>query len=118
MKVVENDKVISGMLGDELNRCQEMFDNLERSVAGLPKGSLNERKKKYKGRVYSYFYLKYREGEKVISKHISNKEVQEILKKLELRKKYEKEMQSYKKKISYLNKITKTGKKMGHGDIA
>ncbi|RJQ56601.1 MAG: hypothetical protein C4526_01185 [Nitrospiraceae bacterium] len=118
MKVVEKDKVIGGMLGDELKRCQEMFDSLERSVAGLPKGSLNERKKRYKGKVYSYFYLKYRDGKKVISKHISNKEVQEISKKLELRKKYEKEIQSYKKKISYLNKITKTGNKRGHGDIA
>jgi hypothetical protein len=49
--------------------------------------------------------LKYRNGGKVINKHIPNKEVQEILKKLEQRKKYEKEIQSYKKKIAYLNKI-------------
>jgi len=118
MKVVEKDKVISGMLSDELKRCQEMLDSLERSVSELPKGSLSERKKRYKGKVYVYSYLKYRECEKVISKHIPNKEVQEILKKLELRKKYEKELQSYKKKIAYLNKITKTGKKRGHGNIA
>lgn len=118
MKVVEKDKVISGMLRDELKRCREMIDGLERSVSGLPKGALNERKKRYKGKIYSYPCLKYREGEKVISKHIPNKEVPEILKKLELRKKYEKEIQSYKKKISYLNKITKNGKKRGHGDIA
>lgn len=118
MKVVEKDKVISGMLHDELKRCQEMLGGLERSVSELPKGSLNERKKRYKRKVYSYLCLKYRDGEKVISKHIPNKEVQEILKKLELRKKYEKEIQSYKKKIAYLNKIAKTGKKRGHGDIA
>jgi len=118
MKVVEKDKVISGMLRDELKRCHEMLDSLERSVSKLTKGTINERKKRYKGKEYLYSYLKYREGEKVISKHIPNKEVQEILKKLELRKKYEKEIQSYKKKIAYLNKITKTGKKKGHGNIA
>jgi len=118
MKVVENDKVISGMLDDELKRCQDMLEGLERSVSDLPKGSLNERKKRYKGKIYSYFCLKYRKGEKVISQHIPNNEVQELLKKLEIRKKYEKELQSYKKKISYLNKITKNDKKRGHGDFA
>ena len=49
---------------------------------------------------------------------LGGKEVQEIVKELELRKKYEKEIQSYKKKIVYLNKLTKTGKKRGHGNIA
>ena len=116
MKVVEKDKVISGMLRDELKRCHEMLDSLEKSVSELPKGSISERKKRYK--VYSYYYLKYREGEKVISKHVSNREVQEILKKLAMRKKYEKEMQSYEKKIAYLNKILRAGKRRGNGNIA
>jgi hypothetical protein len=118
MKVVENDKVISGMLRDELKRCQEMIDSLEKSVSELPKGTINERQKRYKDKIYSYFYLKYREGEKVSSKHIPNKEVQKIMEKLKLRKKYEKEIQSYKKKIAYLNKIMKDGKRRGHGNIA
>lgn len=107
MQVVEKDKVISGMLRDELNRCREMFDNLEKTVSGLPRGSINERKKRYKEKEYSYHYLKYRDGEKIVSKHIPNKDVQYVLKKLELRKKYEKEIQSYQKKIAYLNKILK-----------
>jgi len=114
MKVVENDKVISGMLQDELKRCQEMLESLEKYVSELPKGVLNERKKRYKDKVYSYYYLKYREGEKVVNKHIAKKELQDISKKLELRKKYEKEIQSYKRKIAYLNKIMKAGKERGH----
>jgi hypothetical protein len=105
MKVVEKDKVISGMLQDELKRCQEMLDSLEKAVSDLPKGVINERRKRYKDNVYSYYYLKYREGEKVFNKHIGKKELQDILKKLELRKRYEKEIQSYKRKIAYLNKI-------------
>lgn len=116
MKVVEKDKVISGMLRDELKRCQEMLYGLEKSVAELPRGAISERKKRYKNRVYSYHYLKYREGEKVISKHIPHKEVQEVVKKLGMRKQYEKEMRSYEKKIVYLNKILHAGRR-GHGNI-
>lgn len=118
MKVVEKDKIISGMLRDELDRCQEMYDSLEKSVSKLPKGAISERKKHYKNKVYSYYYLKYRAGEKVISKHIPNKEMQEILRKLAMRKKYEKEMLSYEKKIAYLNKVLQAGRRRGHGSIA
>jgi hypothetical protein len=111
MKVVEKDRVISGMLADELKRCEEMLHGLEKSVSGLARGVLNDRKKRYKDKVYSYYYLKYRQGEKVINKHIPNAEVKEILKELSLRKKYEKEISSYKKKIAYLHKIIGDGKK-------
>ena len=114
MKVVEKDKVISGMLQDEMKRCKEMLESLEKAVSGLPKGVINERKKRYKDKVYSYYCLKYREGEKVFNKHIAKKESQDILKKLEQRKKYEKEIQSYKRKIAYLNKIMNAGKGRGH----
>ena len=114
MKVVEKDKVISGMLIDELKRCEEMLLGLEKSISGLHRGVINERKKRYKDKVYSYFYLKYRDGEKVINKHIPNGEVNEILKEIELRKKYAKEIHSYKKKSAYLHKIIDSGKKRIH----
>ena len=32
------------MLSDELKRCQEMLDSLEKSVSELPRGVINERK--------------------------------------------------------------------------
>ena len=111
MKVVEKDKVIGGMLSDELSRCQEMLAGLSKSISELPKGAIGERKKRYKDKVYSYYYLKYRQGEKIVSKHISRKELQEISGKLEMRKKYEKEMQSYEKRIAYLNMILRAGKR-------
>jgi hypothetical protein len=90
----EKDKVISGMLQDERKRCEEMLDGLEKSISGLPKGAINQRKKRYKSKGYSYYCLKYRDDEKVISKHMHNREVQEILEKLAMKKKYEKEIQS------------------------
>jgi hypothetical protein len=112
MKVVEKDKVISGMLSDELRRCHEMLDGLEKSLSALPKGVLRKRRKRYKGKEYSYYYLKYREGKRVVNKHISNEKVKEISDGLALRKKYENEIQSYKKKIAYLNKIMAVDKRL------
>ena len=114
--MVEKDKVISGMLQDELQRCLEMLDNLRKAVSGLPKGVLSSRKKRYKKKVYSYYYLKYRDGEKVFNKHISNDEVQGLAKKLEQREKYMKGIQSYEKKIAYLEKMLGSGGKKGNGN--
>lgn len=110
MKVVEKDKVISGMLRDELKRCQEVLESLEKSVSGLPKGVLSERKKRYKEKAYSYHSLKYRDGEKVINKHIPDKEIQEVKKNLDMRKQYKKEIQAYRNRINYLNKLISSGK--------
>jgi len=111
MKVVENDKVISGMLSDELKRCEEMLASLEKALSSLPKGVLSERKKRYKDREYAYFSLKYREGDRVINQHIPKKDVQELRGQLALRKKYEKEFRAYRKKIGYLNKLLSGGKR-------
>ena len=110
MRVVEKDKVISGMLQDELKRCEEMIAGLQKSVAGFPKGALSERRKRYKKKVYSYYSLKFRNGEKVVNKHIPNDEAPALIKKLEQRRKFEKEMRAYRKRIDYLSKILKAGK--------
>ena len=110
MKVVEKDKVISGMLRDEFKRCREMLSGLQHSLEGLPKGVLSERMKRYKEKSYSYYSLKYRDGKKVVNKHIPNDQAPALLKKLEQRKKIEREAQAYKKKIEYLSKMLKAGK--------
>lgn len=110
MKVVEKDKIISGMLRDELMRCQEMLAGLQKSIDGLPKGVLSERKKRYKKKAYSYYALKYRIGNKVVNKHIPSDEVPALAEKLEKRKKFEKEIRAYEKRIAYILKILKPGK--------
>ena len=98
------------MLQSELKRCEEMLAGLQKSVAGLPKGALSERRKRYKKKVYSYYSLKFRNGEKVVNKHIPNDEAPALIKKLEQRRKFEKEMLAYKKRIDYLSKNLKAGK--------
>lgn len=113
---MEKDRVVGGMLQDELKRCQEMLEGLRKAIPGLPKGAISERNKRYKNKIYSYYYLKYRDGEKVISKHIPDSEIQEVKKKLSMRKKYEREIQSYEKRIAYLNKILRADYRKRRGN--
>ena len=107
MKVVENDKLIHGMLREELERCRNMVISLEKELSGLPKGSLHVRRKSYKRKKYLYHYLKYREDGKSINKHFPEKEIEGLIQKLQARKKYEKEIKTYIAKMKYLEKISK-----------
>jgi hypothetical protein len=93
------------MLREELKRCINMSASLVKMLSGLPKGSLHVRHKRYKGKRYKYYYLKYREGGKSISKHISDSDFEKLSEQLDARKKYMKELVPYKKRIKYLKKI-------------
>jgi hypothetical protein len=108
MIVAEKDVVVSGMLSDELNRCEEALAAIHNALSGLPKGSLSVRKKPYKSREYKYHYLKFREGDKVINQHVVDDKVNELQNKLALRKKYALEAKAYEKRIAYLKKLLKT----------
>lgn len=105
MNVVEKDVVVSGMLGDELSRCEEALASILESFSRLPKGSLSSRKKIYKDKEYKYHYLKYRQGDRVVCQHVAENDLEELRNKLSQRKKYEMEAQVYKKRIAYLKRI-------------
>jgi hypothetical protein len=109
MKVVEKDRVVSSLLREELGRCREMLAALEDSIKGLPKGVLSRRRKRYKDKVYRYFSLKYREGKRVVNKHVSSAEAPGLVEKIEIRKQLEREARVYEKRIIYLSKILRTG---------
>jgi len=106
MKVVEKDSHVHGMLNEELKRCRDMVISLRKELSNLPKGSLHARQKRYKGKEYLYHYLKYRQGGKSISRHVSQKELEEQIQKLQARKRYEKEINSYMVRMKYLEKIS------------
>jgi len=106
MKVVEKDKLIQGMLSEELERCRRVLISLRRELSNLPKGSLHTRQKRYKGKKYLYHYLKYRESGKSMNKHIPESEVEDLIQRLRARKNYEKEIKSYTERIRYLEKIS------------
>jgi len=105
MKVVEKDRIVSGMLRDEYQRCQDMVGELERAASALPKGSLQQRQKCYKENEYSYYFLKYREGSKSVSKHVAEKDVEAVKEGVARRKKYEQQIRGFKSRMAYLKKI-------------
>jgi hypothetical protein len=84
-KVVEKDKVVSGLLQDELARCREMFAGLQKSMARLPKGVLSRRKIRYKTKSYLCYSLKYREGRKVVNRHIRDADALALARQLKQR---------------------------------
>ncbi|OPY67294.1 MAG: hypothetical protein A4E62_02312 [Syntrophorhabdus sp. PtaU1.Bin002] len=105
MPVVEKDMVVRGMLDDESSRCEEALSAIQKAISELPKGSLSVRKKVHKSKEYEYHYLKFRDGDRVVNRHVAESEVKELQDKLVLRKKYEQEAKIYKKRISYLKKL-------------
>ncbi len=108
MNVVEKDAIVSGMLVDELGRCEEALAGIQKALSALPKGTLNLRKKVHKGKEYQYYYLKFREGGRVFNQHVAKAALKEMQNKLDLRRKYEEETKAYRKRISYLKKLLKT----------
>ena len=107
MKQVEKDRLVQGVLEDELRRSLEMVKLLEGEAAQLPRGSIHVRKKKYKDREYEYNYLKYWEEGRSVSVHIPLAEFDMIKVSLERRKAYEKEIRQYRGRIRYLERILK-----------
>lgn len=107
MKQVEKDLLVQGILQDELKRSQEMIISLEREAEGLPRGSLHVRRKRYKDRNYEYHYLKYWKDGKSVSVHVPDSVLDDIKDKLASRKAYEKEIDDYRKRVRYLEKILK-----------
>jgi hypothetical protein len=57
---------------------------------------------KAKERVYEYHHLQWREGEKVLSRHIPEKEIPELQKKIEQREAYRSNCLKLEKRLEYL----------------
>ena len=97
-----NDEAIKGMLRDEYNRCLELVEQVQRSINDYPRGRLVVKKVKTKGRVYEYHHLQWREGEKVLSRHVPEKDIPEIQKKIEQREAYRSNFLKFEKRLEYL----------------
>ena len=66
----------------EKERIDRMLVKYQEEFGVLPKGTVSEKKVKQ----YTYFYLKYREGKKVISRYIPQKDVEAIREQIEKRR--------------------------------
>ena len=105
MKVAEKENAVRALLEEEYRRSREVLEALSGKAARYPKGSLNVRKKAYKGKEYAYHYLVAREQGRVVNRHIPKAELPELRRQLEQRDKCRREIQAYRKRIAYLEKL-------------
>jgi len=99
-------KILNSVLNEELDRLNKLKRNYEKQIAKLPKGSLI--RKNIKGNIY--YYLNYRQEKKNIFRYIgklSGKELENLLDKIEERRKLEKLNKQVKKNIKKLEKMVK-----------
>ena len=66
----------------EKERIDRMLKKYQEELGKLPKGVLSEKKAGQS----AYFYLKYRDGKKVISRYIPQKDAEDIRKQVEKRR--------------------------------
>lgn len=74
--------LIINIMLQEKQRIDYMLEKYQALLAGLPKGTISE--KPVNGNIY--YYLKYRNGKKVVSKYISKKDIEVLRKQIEKRR--------------------------------
>ena len=82
--------LLLNLILQEKQRIDYMLERYQEELAELPKGTISE--KKVNGK--TYFYLKYRDGRKVVSQYVSKRNLEDLQKKLEKRKHIEAMIQS------------------------
>lgn len=99
-------KILNDILQEEKEHLLELEKIYKSKIQQLPRGSLV--KKNIKG--YEYYYLNYRLYKKQIFKYIgklSEKEIKDLLTKIEERRKFEKFLRQVKKDIKEIEKKIK-----------
>jgi len=105
MNVAEKDPAVEGLLKDEHRRCLEVLAALREKVGHLPKGALNVREKPVGGKSYRYHYLVFREGGRVVNRHIPKSDLPALRVQLRERDQCRKEIATYRRRIAYLERL-------------
>lgn len=74
--------IIEEILTEEYWRCFDTIQAITQQLAELPKGTIQKRARGDR----EYYYLKYRDGDNVVSKYVKQEDVDDITEKLEYRK--------------------------------
>lgn len=85
----------------EKERIEYMLTKYREEYDRLPKGSISEKKAGDK----TYYYLKYRDGKKVVSQYISKSQIDEIRAQIEKRKHIEAMIKSLQEELAIANKV-------------
>ena len=105
MKVAKRDPVIHGILEEEQRRSREVLQALQAKADKLPKGALNVRRKQVQGKEYLYHYLVRREGQKVVNRHVTKRDVSALQQQIAEREKCLAEIRVYKQRLVYLERL-------------
>lgn len=95
--------LVKSVFQDELARNQRLVERYEKELQSLPKGSVFKRKIGNQ----EYYYLNYREGQKVISKFLGNineYDIEQLQSKLNKRKEYQSLLKNLKAEQKELKK--------------
>ena len=93
--------MILTVITQEKKRIEYMIVKYKSEQKRLPKGSITE--KSVGDRVY--YYLKYREGKKVISQYISKSQINEVRAQIEKRKHIEAMLKSLQEELAIANRV-------------
>ena len=66
----------------EKQRIDYMLTKYQEALAELPKGTISEKQVKSN----TYYYLKYRDGKKIVSKYIEKKDIEELKQQIDRRR--------------------------------
>ena len=85
----------------EKARIEYMLAKYREELEGLPKGTISAKKVGEN----TYYYLKYREGKKVISQYVSKSCVEEVGERIEKRKHVETMIKSLQEELTIADKV-------------
>lgn len=85
----------------EKRRIEYMLQRYQSELDGLPKGTISE--KTVGGKVY--YYLKYRDGQKVVSQYVSRKEIEPVRALVEKRRHIEAMVKSLNEEKAIADKV-------------
>lgn len=93
--------MILSTISKEKLRIECMLTKYRRKYECLPKGTISEKQVGLK----TYYYLKYRDGKKVVSKYISPSEIHELKEQIEKRRHVETMIKSLEKELAIANQV-------------
>ena len=93
--------MILTMIAQEKKRIEYMLTRYQEEYDRLPKGSLSEKK----AGTRTYYYLKYRDGKKVVSEYINKSRIDEVQIQLEKRRHIEVMMKSLQEELAIANRV-------------
>lgn len=93
--------LILHMVKQENQRIEYMLLKYQNELSLLPRGTISEKKIGEK----TYYYLKYRDGKKVVSKYVGKKEIENVRALVEKRRHIEAMMKSLQEEKAIADKV-------------